>query len=208
MFYLPKTLQKGVGHQRGSIQKPEGWLRVEVGEAQNQINSLTQVYKSNRTISNTSRQAKFRTRRQNKLQNTGGTQENVGWRHTMEHNEVATAERSLQKQTRHRFNTRGKKTFKIRQEIKKMPNRDNYDLLHVRYWCFAYLFFYCLCFAPAETPISSGLPAGFRHDPGAVWPPGPLEEERPEEGGAPFLDWKKQQKVTSQQASVLSWRRQ
>lgn len=54
-------------------------------------------------------------------------------------------------------------------------------------------FFFCLCFALPETPISSGLPAGFRHDPGAVRPPGPLEEERPEEGGAPFLDRKKTQ---------------
>lgn len=40
----------------------------------------------------------------------------------------------------------------------------------------------------AETPFSWGLHAGFRHDPGAVWPPGPVEEEWSEEGSPSFLD--------------------
>lgn len=52
-------------------------------------------------------------------------------------------------------------------------------------WLTLYLVFVSLF---SETSISWGLPTGFWHDPGAVWPPGAVEEERPEEGSASILD--------------------
>lgn len=52
---------------------------------------------------------------------------------------------------------------------------------------------------PSEALISRGLPDGFRYDPGSVRPPGPLEEERHEEEGTPFLDGQEKKKSTKQQ---------
>lgn len=50
----------------------------------------------------------------------------------------------------------------------------------------------------SETSFSRGLPTCFWHDPGAVWPPGALEEEWPEEGSAPILDTCSKQRRSKQ----------